>query len=154
MKIYMSRRTVTTVGWILFLCYLAGLTYFCFFSEAMGRTDLSVGYRYNLMPFKEIQRCIRYWDVLGPVSASMNLFGNVIAFIPFGFILPMLSVSNRKWYIVLGLGFLCSLAIETLQLVTRRGSFDVDDLALNTLGAVLGYGCFRIAVRVRGKING
>ncbi len=153
MKIYMSRKTVSTLGWFLFLCYLAALTYFCFFSEEMGRTDLSVGYRYNLVPFKEIERCIRYWDVLGPANASMNLLGNVAAFLPFGFILAMLSPKSRKWYLVLFLSLLGSLAIESLQLITRRGSFDVDDLMLNTLGGVLGYGCFRIAVKIRGRLN-
>ena len=32
-----------------------------------------------------------------------------------------------------------SLAIELIQLVSKVGSFDVDDLMLNTLGGVLGY---------------
>ncbi len=153
MKRPVSTRTVRTAGWVLFLLYLGGLTYFMFFSEELGRTDLSVGYRYNLRPFREIERCIRHWDVLGPVNAGMNLLGNMIAFMPFGFILPMLCLSNRRWYIVTALSLLCSLMIESLQLVTRRGSFDVDDLMLNTLGGLLGYFCFLLAAGIRRRRN-
>ncbi|WP_283245061.1 VanZ family protein [Qiania dongpingensis] len=153
MKKHFSTRAVRSIGWILFIFYLAGLTYFMFFSESLGRTDLSVGYRYNLEPFREIYRCIRYWDVLGPLNASMNLIGNIVAFMPFGFILPMLCLSNRRWYIVFLLGLLCSLCIESLQLVTRRGSFDVDDLMLNTLGSLAGYWCFLIAARFRRQLH-
>ena len=35
--------------------------------------------------------------------------------------------------------FELSLLVETIQLVTKVGSFDVDDLLMNTLGALLGY---------------
>ena len=45
-----------------------------------------------------------------------------------------------------------SLAVETIQLVTRVGIFDVDDLMLNTLGAALGYLVFAVCNRVRRKI--
>lgn len=149
MKTHYNTRTVRVIGWILFIFYLMGLIYFTFFSESLGRTDLSVGYRYNLEPFREIRRCIQHWDVLGPVNAGMNLVGNVLAFIPFGFILPMLCQSNRKWYLVLLLSLLCSFCIESLQLCTRRGSFDVDDLMLNTLGGLAGYWCFLAAAGIR-----
>ena len=50
------------------------------------------------------------------------------------------------------LGFSVSLAVETIQLVTRVGIFDVDDLMLNTLGAALGYLVFAVCNRVRRKI--
>ncbi|MCI8551312.1 MAG: VanZ family protein [Lachnospiraceae bacterium] len=137
----------------MFAFYLAGLVYFMFFAESLGRTETAEGYRYNLEPFLEIRRCIRYWDVLGPINAGMNLFGNVAAFMPFGFILPMLRFSNRKWHVVTLLSLLCSLCIETVQLISMRGSFDVDDLLLNTLGGFLGYLCFLAAVSLRRQIH-
>ena len=149
MKTRIKTETIRKAGWVLFGCYLAGLVYFMFFAESLGRTEVSEGYRYNLKLFLEIRRCIRYWDVLGPLNAGMNLFGNVAAFMPLGFILPMLRFSNRKWYVILIWSFLCSLCIETLQLFSMRGSFDVDDLMLNTLGGLLGYFCFLAAVFFR-----
>ena len=38
---------------------------------------------------------------------------------------------------LLGIGL--SLIIESVQLLTKRGTFDVDDLIMNTLGALVGY---------------
>lgn len=153
MKTRIKTATIRRVGWVLFLVYLAGLVYFMFFAESLGRTESSGGYRYNLEPFLEIRRCILYWDVLGPLNAGLNLFGNVAAFMPFGFILPMLRLSNRRWYVIVLWSFLCSLSIETLQLVSMRGSFDVDDLMLNILGGFLGYLCFLAAASLRRRLH-
>jgi len=33
--------------------------------------------------------------------------------------------------------------IEVIQLVTRRGSFDIDDIVLNMLGALIGFGIWK-----------
>ena len=51
MKSHVKTEKIRTVGWILFVLYLAGLVYFMFFSESLGRTEVSKGYRYNLEPF-------------------------------------------------------------------------------------------------------
>ena len=45
-----------------------------------------------------------------------------------------------------------SLTVEILQLVAKVGSFDVDDLLLNTLGGLVGYVCFVVAVSIRRKV--
>ena len=47
-----------------------------------------------------------------------------------------------------------SLLVETIQLVTKVGSFDVDDMMLNTLGAFLGYVIFKICDKMRRKYYG
>lgn len=39
---------------------------------------------------------------------------------------------------------LLSFGIETAQLLTKVGAFDVDDIFLNTLGGCLGYIIFRL----------
>ena len=51
-------------------------------------------------------------------------------------------------------GFLFSLFVESVQLVSKVGSFDVDDLLLNTLGGVLGYILFLICNIIRRKCYG
>ena len=130
----MKNNRIKVLRLVLFFCYLGGVIHLMFFSEAMGRTEISECLRYNLVPFREMKRCIRYWEILGPISAGVNLFGNVAVFMPFGFLLPMFRDSLQKWYRTTALSLLFSLSIETLQLLTRRGSFDVDDLILNTLG--------------------
>ena len=52
---------------------------------------------------------------------------------------------------VICLTFLLSLSFETLQLIFKVGSFDVDDLLLNTIGGMLGYLAFWILDRIRRK---
>ena len=74
------------LGWVLFLLYLALLSYLMFFSEDFGRTNPDRGYAYNLVPFKEISRFITYHDILGTEALVLNLAGNVVAFMPFGFL--------------------------------------------------------------------
>lgn len=88
-----KRRLVTG---ILFIAYFMVLFYFLFFSEKMGRTYSERTYHYNLVPFKEISRFIKYADVLGTEAVVLNLVGNVAAFVPFGVFLPMYSQSCRR----------------------------------------------------------
>ena len=69
----------------------------------------------------------------------LNVLLNIALFVPLG-VLPLVFRYAEKWYLMLATGFVSSLAIELLQLVTRRGMFDVDDLFTNTVGAMLGWG--------------
>ena len=69
----------------------------------------------------------------------LNVLLNIALFVPLG-VLPLVFRYAEKWYLMLATGFLTSLAIESIQLVTRRGMFDVDDLFCNTVGAMLGWG--------------
>lgn len=141
------------LGWVLFILYLCLLAYFMFFSESFGRMDTDRGYQYNLVLFKEIKRYFRHYDVLGFTLFVINIIGNVAAFIPFGFFLPIISRRSKKWYNTVMFGFVFSLMLETLQLVFKVGSFDVDDMFLNTLGAALGYLCYRVVQHIRSKFR-
>lgn len=60
---------------------------------------------------------------------------NIALFIPLGYLLSDLLC--RNWLSVF-LALLISLSVETLQYLTGRGQFDVDDLICNTAGAVIG----------------
>lgn len=115
-----------------------------FFSERYGRTILRSDYNYNLTLFKEIKRFWNYRRILGTESVMLNLFGNVAGFIPFGIMLPFLSEKRRKFFLVTLLTFEFSMLIELTQLLTKAGSFDVDDLLLNTIGGSIGYIVFVI----------
>ena len=141
------------MGWVLFLLYLALLSYLMFFSEDFGRTNPNRGYAYNLAPFKEIMRFITYYETLGMKAVVVNLAGNVIAFMPFGFFLPIISRRSRKWYNTVSFGLIFSLILETLQLIFRVGSFDVDDMLLNTIGAALGFLVYKTVQRTRVKMR-
>ena len=95
-------------------------------------------YHYNLELFKEIRRFWDYRQQVGYFAMFTNLFGNVMIFLPFGFFLPMAS-RYRSFFSTMFASFVLSLCVEIFQFVTRVGSFDVDDLFLNTLGGMLGY---------------
>lgn len=42
--------------------------------------------------------------------------------------------------------------IECIQLIARRGYFDLDDILFNVVGVMIGYGCFRVAEVICGKL--
>ena len=141
------------LGWVLFLMYLCLLAYFMFFSESFGRTDTDRGYAYNLVPLKEITRYFRYYRTLGMPLFLINIVGNMVAFMPFGFFLPIISRRSRKWYNTVSFGLIFSLILETLQLIFKVGRFDVDDMLLNTVGAGLGFLVYRTVQRTRVKMR-
>ena len=142
-----------TLAVLLFLLYFAILFYFLFFSEKMGRTYSEREYHYNLIPFLEIKRFLVHYKVLGAKAVTLNLLGNVLAFMPFGFFLPVFS---RRCHIFLNTvfySFELSLFVELIQLVTKVGSFDVDDLILNTLGGALGFLMYQVFAWIGRKIK-
>ena len=149
----MRKETKTWIrrgGALLFLLYLLALAYFLFFSETYGRVVIGEGeYHYNLIPFQEIRRFWIYREQVRTFAWVSNLLGNVIGFLPFGFILPVIFRNFRSFWSIMFGGFLFSLLVETIQLVTKVGCFDVDDLILNTLGAILGYLAFMLCDKIR-----
>jgi len=64
-------------------------------------------------------------------------FGNILWFVPWGFMIPMIKKSDFGF--VITTGFLFSFTIEDLQYFFKKGLFEIDDLILNTLGVFLGY---------------
>lgn len=142
-RVVNNKEKIKKAGWLLFILYIAMLVYFLFFSERYGRTA-GEEYRYNIVLFAEIKRFFKYRHLLSTESFLLNMFGNIIGFMPFGFFVPMLSKKHSFWRI-LCLSFELTLAIEVTQLFLKVGIFDVDDLFLNTLGGVLGYLCYLVA---------
>ena len=149
-----TKKKIRIAGLILFICYLLGLTYFLFFAEGYGRTVTNREYSYNLVPFLEIRRFWYNREIIGSFAVFINLAGNVLAFVPFGFFLPVLNVHTRGVFRMTLFTFEFSLLVETIQLVSKVGSFDVDDLILNTLGGILGYVVFALCDYVRRKVYG
>ena len=74
--------------------------------------------------------------------SSANIVGiilNILMFIPFGAFLPIYFGKFQKVSATVFAGVIMSLTIEILQLFTFRVT-DIDDLIMNTLGTLLGYG--------------
>lgn len=143
-----QKRRVRALGKVLFIIYIIFLIYFLIFSDWYGRTGISAEYRYNLELFKEIRRFWEYREELGVFAVFTNLFGNVLIFMPLGFFLAMASKS-RSFFRTVFYSFGLSFCVEVFQLATRVGSFDVDDLFLNTVGGAAGFILFLICNAVR-----
>ena len=90
---------------------------------------------------KSIRMYIRYFPRL---NGFQNLFGNILAFIPFGYLLPLCFEKCKSWWRVLLWSLVLVLGIEFFQLFSAFGAFDVDDILLNTLGTMAGYLVYKI----------
>lgn len=135
-----NKRKIQMISWVFFIIYLVMMVYFLFFSEQMGRIPGNQ-YRYNLVPFAEIRRYLSYRNKIGTFHVMLNLLGNVVCFIPFGFVIPILTRKQTALRMFL-LSMAASVLVELLQLVSMLGSCDVDDIILNTLGGLIGYVLF------------
>ncbi|MGL5677097.1 MAG: VanZ family protein [Cellulosilyticaceae bacterium] len=94
----------------------------------------------NWVPFIELQKLWGYGYLW---SFTYNILGNILWFIPLGTFLPYLK---EEWGMlrIVSMGTLLSLGIEVLQFVFVTGISDIDDLIFNTLGTLIGYGCYYI----------
>lgn len=148
---YSKRSRLRILGKILFIFYIGFIIYFLLFSDWYGRSVEGMQeYRYNLVLFKEIKRFWQYREQLGAYAMFTNLFGNVLIFVPFGFFMPMAS-KYRSFFSAVFYSFVLSFCVETFHLIAKVGSFDVDDLLLNTIGGAFGYVVFVVCAAIRRK---
>ncbi|MEK4064549.1 MULTISPECIES: VanZ family protein [unclassified Paenibacillus] len=125
-------------AWMLLMLYCAAVVYWMFIG--FGRVVHPDGpLQYNLEPLRTIKL---YFDLDNGVPFSgrlVNLLGNVAVFIPFGLLLPLLKQRlNSMFGLTLHMA-LWILLLESMQMLLRVGSFDIDDLLLNLLGVWIGY---------------
>lgn len=144
-----KRVWIHRIVWAMFAIYIGAMAYFLFFSEELNRAAGS--YEYNLVLLKEIKRAFWCYQHGRKGYFFLNVVMNVAAFMPFGFILPIISRKNRKGLNIALLSFELTLTIEILQLLLKVGCFDVDDLLLNTLGGFLGYFLFKVCYNLGRK---
>lgn len=81
----------------------------------------------------------------------VNVVGNILVFLPYGMFLPRIFTRCQNALLMTLLTFEFSFAIEIVQLICRVGSFDVDDLLLNTIGGMCGYFLSWIAMHGKQK---
>jgi glycopeptide antibiotics resistance protein len=93
----------------------------------------------NFVPFKSIIPLLSGRG--NQLIAMVNLFGNIIPFMPIGLLAPLV-IRSISWQKALVLGVVTGLSFEVMEVVFRVGIFDVDDIILNAFGVMLGYGVF------------
>ena len=67
-----------------------------------------------------------------------QLLINLVMLMPVGFLLPIIINTKHKFLITMALSLLLTVFIETMQLITKCGSFEIDDIINNFVGAVIG----------------
>ena len=105
----------------------------------------------NFELFRTIKLYVRHWDNKG-INSFGNLIGNIIAFIPLGYLMPRLHKIFENLFLCMATALLFILGIELFQLFSAFGIFDVDDILLNGLGTFIGYLCF-VLMKLLAKEN-
>ncbi len=108
----------------------------------LGPARTPPGRRLDLIPFRELQA-----HGFDRKSALFEMAGNVLLFVPISFLTALRFPALRSWRIILTLGLGLSLLLEGLQFVLNTGrEASVTDVLLNTLGSLLGYALFVVAI--------
>ncbi len=145
----MKKREYTSQPFLrfLFLLYCAVMLWLLFgrssgWIEGLTYREM-LGQNINFTPFFTIRNylhvVLHHSNEALVIHCVINLLGNVLLFIPAGWLLPKLWKKQRNFILFL---LTCTLSIslvEILQLFTLLGSFDVDDLILNLAGMTLGF---------------
>ena len=152
---FKNKKWAIAIAYALFGLYViiaAALLFFSPYRQAAYEINTSGTNPYNIIPFKTISNYIKASSHINQDIWISNLFGNVLAFLPMGFFLPLLFRRFNGFWKTAGAVFLATSSVEVLQFVTRVGSFDVDDIILNTVGGVIGYLLFAMVFRIMLKM--
>lgn len=99
----------------------------------------------NLVPF----------DMIAEQGFTLNVWGNILMFIPLGLYFANFMKQFHFWK-VLGAIIGTSLSIEVLQYIFKRGTSDIDDLLLNTVGGLIGifiYLVFKVIFKLKERVH-
>ena len=122
---------------ILIPFYTLFLLYLMFFGFGRSQYDIN------------IVRFIPMFSTVGFVKQTIlwktiiiNIFGNILIFVPFGFLGIVFPKLNNFWILILDFLF-AIIILESFQYFTRLGVFDIDDVILNTVGVAIGFWIYR-----------
>lgn len=154
-----SNKPMKVNLWIFFIIYLILLVTLTLFDPMWGRHGINyfidtnsfkyyITHALNLVPFKTISIYIKNlsYNALTKENILFNLVGNFICMMPFALFLPLLFKSERKFKKYLKTILIITFSIEIVQFITTSGSCDIDDIILNTSGALILYGILNIKI--------
>lgn len=127
-----NQKVIFLVIFIVYILVVLNLTVFRFGFQFDER-------QLNLTLFADL---INIYNNVGMSYQFLRLFlGNILWFVPFGFLLPML-LKRISFLKIIVIGFLFSFTIEASQFIFYKGVAELDDLILNTIGVAIGYSFF------------
>ena len=137
----------------LFFIYITIILYFAVFSDFYHRNFIGMEWNFvifkqyikacNFVPLKTIifyiQCFFNFSEEINTLDIFVNLIGNFICLIPLSFFIPYFEKkepTRLRFSVYL---LLISFGIEIIQLITMAGSFDIDDVILNSAGSIIIY---------------
>ncbi len=136
----MSKKIDKRFIFVLFIVYCVFLAFILFYPNLHHHNTFERSY--NLLPLATIYEMIsRLVDQ--SINADIvikNIGINILLFIPMGMAVPILFQKSNKFWKVTLICFITTALVETIQYIFNLGSFDVDDIILNTVGGICGYG--------------
>lgn len=103
---------------------------------------------YNLTPFKTIMMYITNYEHYNLDSLVINLLGNIVAFAPLGFFIPIIFKRINKLSSTLLITILTSTLAEIIQFIFQVGALDINDVILNTLGGIIGFIIYKLVIKL------
>ena len=123
----------------LIFIYISVIVYYTLYDR-----NIMIHYKYDLIPF---------WSYIAIVKGQQHLLYlnlmNILMFVPLGCMIRFVCREIKLSYIAFFAGIL-SLCIEAIQLVTKRGTFEFDDIIHNVIGCMIGIYIYnRLAIKYK-----
>ena len=128
-----NKKRLTLI--VILVIYIAIVLYITILSRETNRREMV------LTPFWELHNLL---NTSRKIHWFLQIFLNIMLFVPLGILLPMLCRSFRSFTVITFTAVLCSVAIEIAQYLTARGLSELDDVIHNTIGAIIGYIVFKL----------
>ena len=126
-----------------FYMLLAIIYFLLLYYLLLSTEDATSGF--NIIPFTEMTRY-----KIGSKSFNYNVIGNIVLFIPFGYIISDYLKSKKISHLFL-LSALVSITVEAIQYNIGR-AFDIDDVILNVIGGLLGYVVYKFLQGIKNHL--
>ena len=149
-----SRRTIKSEAAVwLFAFYLILVLMLTTFRNTYFPWNLTFNLHrpLNEINFVFLKETWKMYHAQSRLDFVYNSFGNVLCFVPFGFLSPFVFAKKQTFGRVLLAGLIFSLFIETMQFLLETGVSDIDDVFFNSCGAAIGYFLFWVVLLIRRK---
>ena len=136
---------------LVYICIVVIVRFTFFpFAKIDGKIKPLLFYPDNWFPFRiNVKPFVYLFDYPTLREALLNFIGNYTMFIPVGIVWPYVFKELDKPWKVIAAGFGFTLIIEILQLPFYDRLSDIDDLILNTLGYLTGYGIYLLIKKAK-----
>lgn len=142
LKKRLSNMKIFLIGVITFYLILI-------FAITVFNRNSGISYHVSFIPFHSVYE---YSNRDGVSYLLREDIYNMIMFIPFGLLEGLIHGNKCKYSNVLIKGLSVSFGIELLQLLFSKGNCDIDDLIFNVIGCIVGFGIYKLIIRIKNLI--